>query len=1025
MSALHADDFVAFHREVHGYPPFPWQERLLRSVLAERRFPALVDVPTGAGKTTLMDIAVFALACSAFDATTPRWMPRRILLVVDRRVIVDQAGERALRLAEHLARARRENDGAPTVRRVAEALCSLGGDHPLVPAILRGGTLRDDGWAHHPAQPVLGASTVDQVGSRLLFQGYGVSAGAASIHAGLLGRDTLYLLDEVHLSTPFRDTLRQLERYQRAPWCEIEVGTPNQVVELSATPGQNPLAGDTFSLETADREHPLLQQRLATPKRARLVETKTGTDANFVSTITSAVRELAKEHRTIGVVVNRVAAARTIHRALADAAKPGSGDVHLLTGRMRELDRQDLLDGIRPRIAAGRERTGEETPLVLVATQCIEAGADLDLDALITECASLDALRQRFGRVDRLGRYGTSDAVIVARKTDVSASASADPIYGHALRSTWEWLHEVRDEEGCVDFGIVGLEGLEWPDDVLPPREQAPILLPAHLDSWAQTRPAPALQPDISLWLHGPEERARDVQIVWRADLEEDELVQLLAAADDTTESGSTAARARRNALLDRLEVSPPAAPETLSIPVSAARRWLLRDDLEEVGLADVEGMRDDTEDPWRSRRSRPFLVWSGEDSRVEGSARQLRPGMTIVVPSGYGGLRHGAWDPAWPDPVRDLGDRAQLVARGRAVLRLNDRVYPELKGSLPRPPSGTDGALVSREENVESILPWLEGLDTADTPPWLRLTARLLHGTGLGRRRIIWETLNSESPDAGPCWILGARARTDLDTLRELRAVERREAREGAVGDASIPEDDAAAHFVADFDPVDTSSFVHRDVALRDHLEAVGALVERHAKHLGLDPDVTRTLVMAGRLHDVGKADRRFQLWLHGGDEIDLAAHGRLLAKGVFPAQSRAARRAARERARYPEGLRHEMASTAMLAESPELLDACPDPALLLHLVASHHGWARPLAPAIEDPAPVTIRYGGPDEPGADPDLPALTATSDNTLARLDSGVTQRFWDMNRRYGWHGLAWLEAVIRLADHRVSRNEEGA
>jgi CRISPR-associated endonuclease/helicase Cas3 len=82
--------------------------------------------------------------------------------------------------------------------------------------------------------------------------------------------------------------------------------------------------------------------------------------------------------------------------------------------------------------------------------------------------------------------------------------------------------------------------------------------------------------------------------------------------------------------------------------------------------------------------------------------------------------------------------------------------------------------------------------------------------------------------------------------------------------------------------------------------------------------------------------------------------------------------------------------------------------------LVASHHGYCRPFAPVILDDAPDLI-YG------------QLTLTSAERRIRaahlLERGVPERFWRLTRRYGWWGLAYLEALLRLADWRVSAMEQ--
>lgn len=88
-----------------------------------------------------------------------------------------------------------------------------------------------------------------------------------------------------------------------------------------------------------------------------------------------------------------------------------------------------------------------------------------------------------------------------------------------------------------------------------------------------------------------------------------------------------------------------------------------------------------------------------------------------------------------------------------------------------------------------------------------------------------------------------------------------------------------------------------------------------------------------------------------------------------------------------------------------------------MLHLIGSHHGHCRPFAPPVADPAPVRVAI--------ELEGRRLEASTAYGLARLDSGVAERFWEATERYGWWGLALLEAVLRLADHRVSEEERQA
>ncbi|ANZ13462.1 hypothetical protein O1L44_30545 [Streptomyces noursei] len=109
--------------------------------------------------------------------------------------------------------------------------------------------------------------------------------------------------------------------------------------------------------------------------------------------------------------------------------------------------------------------------------------------------------------------------------------------------------------------------------------------------------------------------------------------------------------------------------------------------------------------------------------------------------------------------------------------------------------------------------------------------------------------------------------------------------------------------------------------------------------------------------------------------------------------------------------GLIH-LAVAAWLTTNPPHTDG-QDEELLVHLVASHHGHARPLLPPVPDPDPVEVTCTMPDQ---------QQVTISSAAMGVDWDGPDRFAALNRRYGPWGLALLEATVRLAD--MACSEEG-
>ena len=482
---------IPHFRDIVGHKPYPWQRRFY-GALIQGDVPDAVDIPTGLGKTTCVLLALLA------GLVSPS-LPPRIVYIVDRRSIVDQTAQAIRRWVDRIA-------ALLALARAFDARAAFPDERPVGLGVLRGGLADDGAWRVDPARAAVIVGTVDQVGSRLLFRGYGDGRSRRSLHTGLLGHDALVMLDEAHLAPAMVALLRSIERLQN--------GRAFRTTTLSAI--GNPGAS-VLGLTRADMREPAVRRRLRARKSPRLIEV--ATPAQRIRHICDAA--LAHRAGAILVFAETVADARRISARLVRELGPdGAERVALLTGTLRGHERAALASGaVWGRFAPERERTVGSPSVYLVSTAAGEVGVDLDADHAVTDLAPLDSMLQRLGRVNRAG---LGDAKVTIVFTVREATPANRPRNGWrerrraACHRTLEVLRRQADLSPqalrCLGTGTIAACS-------------APVAEPARLDrvvveAFAATSAALPLPP-VAVYLRGVSDVPDIAQclLAWRSDV--------------------------------------------------------------------------------------------------------------------------------------------------------------------------------------------------------------------------------------------------------------------------------------------------------------------------------------------------------------------------------------------------------------------------------------------------------------------------------------------------------------------------
>jgi CRISPR-associated endonuclease/helicase Cas3 len=455
---------------------------------------------------------LLALAYQAAKGVREVTLPRRLVWVVNRRSVVDQATEVASKLKACL-----QNANLSELGPLREALGVLAADRrdSLAVSTLRGELADNADWREDPARAAIIVGTVDMIGSRVLFSAYGRGYKSKPLHAGFLGQDALIVHDEAHLEPAFQRLLRAIEAEQKRQG-DLR---PLRVMALTATAREG--HRDEFVLEESERTG-LVFQRLNAVKRIAFHEVPD--EKLIASTVVKLALEFRNSNQAILIYLRKLEDVMEVRRML----QTNGLKVQTLTGTLRGYERDKLVktSPIFARFLPHKSAAPESGTVYLVCTSAGEVGIDMSADHMVCDLTPFDSMAQRLGRVNRFG-HGSANVEVICVSSSSHDGQQAQPgsQYEGACLRTKQLLYLLPQEaDGRLNASPAALAGLPSASvrEAFTPEPESPPLTDTLLDMWSLTTVRESLpaRPPVEQWLHGKAEwQPPETYVAWRTEV--------------------------------------------------------------------------------------------------------------------------------------------------------------------------------------------------------------------------------------------------------------------------------------------------------------------------------------------------------------------------------------------------------------------------------------------------------------------------------------------------------------------------